>query len=153
MIKHIRTASAVPTAYTEWLNLSDEVEVELTSEHPEWPIEGALLRNHTAGWRAGSPGPQTIVLTWPSPITLRRVQVVFEECSRTRTQEFALCAVTGQGRRELVRQQFTFAPPGTTIEREEYASNVEGVRRLELTIVPAVDDADAIATLKAWRVA
>jgi hypothetical protein len=46
-----------------------------------------------------------------------------------------LRASTSEGEREVVRQQFTFSPLGTTLEREEYALNLDGVTRLELTIV------------------
>ena len=105
------------------------------------------------GWRAATPGPQTITLVWPSPIDLTRVRLVFEEHSELRTQEFVLRASTREGDHEVVRQQFTFAPPGTTRECEEYAANLEGVTRLELTIIPAIDRADAVATLKEWRIA
>jgi hypothetical protein len=54
-----------------------------------------------------------------------------------RTHEFVLRASTSDGQREIVRQQFTFSPPTTSIEREEYDVNLDGVARLELAIVPA----------------
>jgi hypothetical protein len=154
MIKRIRpNTTPVAAASANWLNLDEHVEVELTSEHPDSPIEGALLPDSTRGWRAATAGPQTIALVWPSPIELARVRLVFEEHSEPRTQEFVLRASTTEGDREVVRQQFTFSPPGTTVEREEYAVKLAGVTRLELTIVPAIDRADAIATLKEWRAA
>jgi hypothetical protein len=40
-----------------------------------------------------------------------------------------LRASTIDGDRDVVRQQFTFSPPGTTVEREEYAAKPEGVMR------------------------
>ena len=154
MIKRVRPSTApAATASPDWLNLNDQVQVELTSEDPDWPIEGALLRHLSTEWRAAAPGEQTITLLWPTPIHVRRIRLVFEEHFRTRTQEFLLRASTGGGDRDVVRQQFTFSPPGTTLEREGYTANLEGVTRLELTIVPAIDSADAIATLKEWRIA
>ena len=152
MIKHARPVAA-PVLNPEWLNLGDRVEVELTSEDADWPIEGALLPNRTEGWRAGGPGPQTIRLVWPNPIHIRRIRLTFEERSYARTQEFVLRASTSDGNREIVRQQFTFSPPGTTVECEEYATELEAVTQLELTIVPAIDDGDAVASLKEWRAA
>jgi hypothetical protein len=137
----------------DWLNLDDRLEVELTSEDPNWPIEGALLPHLSTGWRAATTGPQTITLGWPDPIRLRRIRLVFKEHSEQRTQEFVLRASTKEGEREVVRQQFTFSPPGTTLEREEYAVYVDGVTQLELTIIPAIDRAEAFATLKEWRAA
>ena len=62
-------------------------------------------------------------------------------------------ASTVDGQREIVRQQFTFSPPGTAVEREEYATDLAGVSQLELTIIPAIDRGDAIATLREWRIA
>jgi hypothetical protein len=151
VIKHIRPATP-PAVNTDWLSLAENVVVELTSEDPEWPIERALLVDRTGGWRAAEPGPQSVTLVWPSPISLRRIRLVFEELSHGRTQEFAIRASTRDGDREVVRQQFTFSPPGTTVECEEYATTLEDVMRLELRIVPAIDH-PAIATLKEWRMA
>jgi hypothetical protein len=78
---------------------------------------------------------------------------VFEEHSHARTQEFVLRAATSEGDREIVRQQFTFSPPGTMVEREEYVTNLDGVTRLDLAIVPAIDGGSAVATLREWRIA
>ena len=137
MIKRIRPDTP-SVAREEWRNLDDEVEVELTSEDPDWPIERALLGQATSGWRAKAPGPQTIRLAWPAPISIRRIRLVFEERSHARTQEFVVRAATSDGEREIVRQQFTFSPPGTTVQREEYATNLDGVSRLELAIAPPI---------------
>ena len=152
MIKRIRPATPPPVIDGGWLALGDDVAVELTSEDPEWPIEGALSAGTPPGWRAGAPGPQTIILEWSSPVAIRRILLVFEEVAQTRTQEFVLRASTHDGDRDVVRQQFTFSPPGTTLEREEYTTDLRGVKRLELMIVPAIDDHHAVATLKEWRV-
>jgi hypothetical protein len=42
-----------------------------------------------------------------------------------------LRASTPEGQREIVRQQFTFSPPGTTVEHEEYATNLDAVSALD----------------------
>jgi hypothetical protein len=150
MIKEIHPATLVE-ADPAWLNLND-VTAQLTSEDPEWPVEQALLFDRTGGWRAAGPGAQTITLSWPAPISIGRIQLVFEELAQSRTQEFVLRAATRDGDRDIVRQQFTFSPPGTTIEREDYSIALGGVMHLELTIVPAIDRIPAIATLKQWRI-
>ena len=152
MRKHIRHAET-SVATEEWRNLEEDVEVELTSEDPQMPIEGALLTEASAGWRAGGPGRQIITLTWLAPIAISRIRLVFEEHSRAGTQEFVLRASTDDGQREIVRQQFTFSPPGTALECEEYATQLERVSQLELVIVPAIDDGNAVATLREWRIA
>ncbi len=71
-----------------------------------------------------------------------------EEQSRAGTQEFTLRAFTLDGEREIVRQQFTFSPPETTIEREEYATNLNAVSRLELVIIPAIDGGNAVGHIE-----
>jgi len=151
MIKRIRSFTP-PVVHEDWRNLEEDVEVELTSEDPDWPIERALLGHGTGGWRAGAPGPQTISLVWPAPISVRRIRLVFEEHAHARTQEFVVRAATSKGQREIVRQQFTFSPPGTTLQREEYATSLDEVSRLDLVIVPAIDGSNAVATLREWRI-
>jgi hypothetical protein len=153
VIKRISTPATPPAVNIEWLSLAEGVEVELTSEDPDYPIEDALLLNQTRGWRAATPGPQSIRLIWSAPIYLRCIWLEFEEHSQARTQEFVIRASTREGIRDIVRQQFTFSPPATTLEREEYQANVEGVTHLELAIVPAIDQRAAIASLKQWRIA
>ena len=151
--KRIRPTTATSVSNPEWLNLDDRVAVELTSEDDDYPIEGALLPDRSTGWRAAAPGSQTICLVFQDPVRLRTIRVVFEEHSQSRTQEFVIRAFAAGSDREVVRQQFTFSPPTTVIEREEYAAALEDVTRLELTIVPAIGGGEAIATLKEWRVA
>lgn len=153
MIKRVHSSTTPPVAANVgWLDLDEQLQVELTSEDPDWPIEGALLPDSTRGWRAATAGPQTIALIWPDSIELTRVRLVFDEHSEPRTQEFVLRAFTGEGTREVVRQQFTFSPPGTTLEREDYEVKLAGVTRLELTIVPSIGKAGVVATLTEWRV-
>jgi len=152
LIKHIHPALPAIDA-EEWPTLDEDVEVELTSEDADRPIENALLASGGEGWRADGPGPQTIRLSWASPITIRRIRLIFEEHGKARTQEFVLRAQTRDGMREIVRQQFTFSPPGTTAEREDYFTSLHGVAGLELVIVPAIDGAAAVATLREWRLA
>jgi hypothetical protein len=132
--------------------LPDDVKVEITSEDPGNPIEGALLGEGGSGWRAAGPGRQTITLTWPAPIAIRRIRLLFEEHSQARTQEFVVRASTRDGQREIVRQQFTFSPPQTTVEREEYTTKLDGVSQLELAIIPAIDGSNGVATLREWRI-
>ena len=152
MNKRVGPTTTTPVSDTKWLNL-EGIEVELTSEDPNFPIEGALLADRSTGWRASGPGRQTICLVWREPVRLSRMRLVFEEYAQSRTQEFVLRAFTVRGEREIVRQQFTFSPPATAVQREEYAASLEEVTRLELTIIPAIDGREAVAALKEWRAA
>ena len=45
---------------------------------------------------------------------------------------------TAGGYREILRQQYTFSPPGATREVEDYVVNLHGVTVLELRIVPDI---------------
>ena len=81
---------ANPTSDDKWLDLEELVEVEVTSEDPEFPIESALLPRGTSGWRASGPGEQTIRLLFTQPQPLRRIVLEFVEPAVERTQEFVL---------------------------------------------------------------
>jgi hypothetical protein len=80
---------------------------------------------------------------------------VFEEREAPRTQEFVLrwSADGGRSYREVVRQQYTFSPPGTGQEVEDYAVDLEGVTALELSIVPDIGGGACRASLSEWSLA
>ena len=102
------------------------------------PIESALLTIGATGWRAESPGEQTIRLLFEAPQRLRRIRLLFREEKEARTQEFVLrWSPTADGSsRDIVRQQYHFSPSGATEEIEEYRVEFEDVTALELTIIP-----------------
>lgn len=143
------------TAAARWLDVERHAEVEVTSEDATHPIELALHPAGGAGWRAAEPGSQTIRLHFDEPQRLERIRVVFEERDTTRTQEFVLRWSPDRGRsyREIVRQQYTFSPPGTAREVEEYAVDLGGVTTLELNIVPQIGGSEARASLEEWLLA
>lgn len=138
-----------------WLDLESLASVEVTSEDEGHPVESALAEGGGAGWRAARPGRQVIRLLFDRPLSLRRVRLFFEEESRGRTQEFALRWSPDGGRtyREVVRQQYTFSPPGTTAEVEDYEVVLDGVTALELGITPDIGGGDGRASLKQLRLA
>src|SRR6266516_3668781 len=105
-----------------WLDLDGAAVVEVKSEEKDYPVESALVSGETQGWRAASPGTQTIRLIFDEPQKLTRISLVFEETETERTQEFVLRWSPDGGRsfREIVRQQWNFSPPNTTREIEEY---------------------------------
>ena len=136
-----------------WLDLSRLCQADLTSEDAAHPVEAALLGDGASGWRAARPGGQVIRLLFDEPQSLGRVRLLFEEESRGRTQEFALRWAADGGRqyREVVGQQYTFSPPGTTREAEEYRGDLDGVTALDLRIIPDISGGDARASLKQLR--
>ena len=138
-----------------WLDLEAMAEVELTSEDPARPIEGALLPNGESGWRAAEPGSQSIRLLFHQPQRLRRILLRFDEPKSARTQEFALTWSPDGGRtsREIVRQQYSFSPTGSTSEIEDLNVDLPTVTALELTIIPDQGRGQAYASLSEWRLA
>lgn len=134
----------------DWLNLPALAAVEVTSEDAAHPVESALSGDPGGGWRAAQPGEQVIRLLFDEPRSLRRINLIFEEEGRARTQEFVL-RWSGDGGRtysEVVRQQYNFSPPGTAREVEDYRVALDGVTALELRIIPDVGGGDSRATLE-----
>ena len=50
-----------------WLDLDRAASVEVTSEEKDYEIESALVSGEAQGWRAASPGTQTIRLLFDLP--------------------------------------------------------------------------------------
>lgn len=139
----------------DWLDLEHLVQVELTSEDAEYPIESALKMDAGSGWRAQQPGEQTIRLLFDKPHSIKRIQLAFQEDERERTQEFALfwSAGSGASSQEIVRQQYNFSPPGMTRVFEDYTVDLDGLTVLELSIIPDISGGEARASLSRLRLA
>jgi hypothetical protein len=138
-----------------WLNLEELAEVEITSEEIDHPIESALLPGEGGGWRAATPGRQTIRLLLTPPQRLRKIFLVFIETSAQRTQEYVLrwSADGGQSFKDIVRQQWNFNPDNSTSETEEHLVDLSEVDMLELIITPDIGDKHAVASLAKLRIA
>jgi hypothetical protein len=139
----------------QWLNLETLADVEVTSEDASHAIESALIPGVGSGWRAEQPGQQTIRLLFREPQTIKRVNLVFQESERERTQQFVLrySSDAGHSYREIVRQQYNFSPPNTTSECEEYAVQLDGLTTIELTIIPDIGGGPSYASLNQLRLA
>jgi hypothetical protein len=140
---------------TTWLNLEELADVEITSESSEHPVEGALLPGASRGWRAATPGTQTIRLIFKNPLDLERIHLIFIESAIERTQEYVLRGSMDEGRtwHEIVRQQWNFSPGGSTRETEDYTLALSGVTMLELAITPDISGQRAFASLEKLRLA
>jgi hypothetical protein len=124
--------------------------VEVTSEEKDFPIESAFTSGDSRGWRAAAPGSQTIRLIFDQPQKLKCISLMFEENETARTQEFVLQWSSDGGRsvKEIVRQQWTFSPPESTREIEEYRVGISNVTSLELVIKPNISGGLDCASLK-----
>src|ERR1700679_560673 len=152
-----KAAAGETQTAAEWLDLTSIARVQLTSEDPAFPIENALTTNPTLnelGWRAASPGGQTITVLFDVPQSIRRIVVHFFERNLERSQEFLLrYSSAKETDREIVRQQWTFSPHGSPQEVEDYAVELESVTKLELVIDPDRGRRNSVATLSALRIA
>jgi hypothetical protein len=135
-----------PVNEQKWLDVERLAQVEITSEEPEQPIEGALLPGAGAGWRAAEPGEQSIRILFNEPQEINNIHLLFEETEKDRTQEFLLSWLpSGQEHyREIVRQQYNFSPAGSSREEEDYTVNLKDAAAIELKIVPEIGGAKDI---------
>jgi hypothetical protein len=153
MQKRMVHASVAPPP-GRWLDVDVLADVELTSEEAAHPVEAALTSGDGSGWRASERGTQSIRLVFHNPQSLRRIRLRFDEADTERTQEFTLRWSPDGGRtfREVVRQQYTFSPAGSTSEVEDLKVDLVAVTALELTIIPD-QRGGSYASLAEWRLA
>ncbi len=151
---HQREHPSPPALDERWLDLAAIAQVEVTSEDPAFPIENAFLAGATGGWKAASPGMQTIRLLFDIPLHIAVVELLFVEESAARTQQFRLSWRSHKDgpAQEIVRQQYNFSQPNSTREKETYQVNLDGVWELELELVPDISGGGTFATLASLRV-
>ena len=138
-----------------WLDLEQIATIEVTSEDPHFPVEAVFESDSGVGWCASQDGEQQLRIIFDEPTTLHRMQLRFVEPEVERTQEFTIRWSSAQSGppRDVVRQQWTFSPAGSTSEVEHYVVNLERVAVLELSIRPDLNNGTGRATLVSWRVA
>jgi hypothetical protein len=154
MRKRIDTSISrrAPLDRENWVDLENEAEVEITSEETDHPIEAALLPGTGSGWRASEQGIQTIRIRFDAPKSIAGIHLVFTEEHVSRTQEFVLRWSAGEDQpmREVLRQQYNFAPVSSEVE--DYTVSLKQVKTLELEINPSINDPVAYATLTELRI-
>jgi hypothetical protein len=126
--------------------------VLVTSEAAGHPIEHVFDQHRGPGgrrWMAAEPGAQIVRLAFDTPQALRQITVEVEEPEVSRTQELQLAISADGGRtyREVLRQDYTFSPPGTTFEHEAWRIAAEGVTHVQLVIKPEKGQTPCRATL------
>jgi hypothetical protein len=140
-----------------WLDLETIASVQITSEDPTFPIENALSANperNEIGWRASTPGLQTITLSFDHPQSIRRIHLLFIEHRMERSQEYVLRYSSTQSvEREILRQQWVFSPTGSSQEIEDYAVELDSVTKFQLQIDPDRGLGQTLATLNALKLA
>jgi uncharacterized protein (DUF736 family) len=138
----------------KWLDLEQIATVEVTSEDPHFPVEAVFGSDSGVGWRASQDGEQQLRIIFDEPTTVHRMQLHFVETEVERTQEFIIRWSSAQDgpARDVVRQQWTFSPAGSTSEVENYEVTLDCVAVLELSIRPDLNKGKGRATLVHWRV-
>jgi hypothetical protein len=123
------------------LAIDELATVFVTSEAAGHPIEHVFDGSREAGgsrWIAGAPGEQTLLLAFEQPQRVHRIVLDIEEPQAARTQELDIALSTdgGQTFRHVVRQEYTFSPPGTTSEHETWVVNTDPITHFRLRIKP-----------------
>jgi hypothetical protein len=146
-------AQDVETSVSNFIPVEERAHVSYSSEHPDYPVEGALTSGSLAGWRAAGPGKQRLRIHFDEPQAIASIHLVFEESEQQRTQEFLLRWSGDRGAtfHSIVRQQFCFSPTGATQEMEEYRVNLTEVTDLDLEIIPDISNGPAVASLRTLR--
>lgn len=140
--KHILTERpAAPISRSGEKDIAAIATVLVTSEAADHPIDLAFDNRRGPGgnrWVGEGPGEQTLMLAFDTPQTIRKIRLEVEEQEVSRTQELqvSISYDGGQTYHELLRQEYTFSPPGTTFEREDWSVTAEGVTHLQLMIKP-----------------
>ena len=150
-----RIPGDAPPPDQTWMDVTRIASVEVSSEETDYPIESALVLEEKKGWRAATPGTQTIRLIFDEPQKLKRMFLVFEDTENTRTQEFIVrwSPDIGGSFQEIVRQQWNFSPSDSVREIEDYRVELSAVKVLELMIVPYKSGREVHASLLSLRLA
>lgn len=139
----------------KWLDLEGIADVEVSSEHPDYPIEAALLPGYSHGWRASTSGKQVIRLLFKQAQQIHCVQLDFLESACQRSQEYVLRVSQDNGEtfQDIARQQWNFSPEGSTSETELHCVDKSHVTHIELIITPDMQQHQAIASLERFQIA
>jgi hypothetical protein len=141
---------------TNGISVADTATVLVSSEAHEYPVDNLFDGRGGPGgtrWVASMPGDQTIIVAFGEPHTLQRVTFEIEERHHSRTQEMAVAVSQDGGKtyRETVRQEYTFSPPGTTFEREQWVMQAANVTHLRVWIRPDKGGNPAYVTMTSLR--
>jgi hypothetical protein len=134
------------------IHIPDLATIFVTSEAEDHPVEHLFDgRNGPGGtrWVAAMPGDQTLTLAFDSPQAIRKILLEVEETMVNRTQELTLAVSSdgGSSYQELLRQEYTFSPPSTTFEREEWRIPGPDTTHIRLWIRPDKGSKPCYATV------
>ncbi len=139
--KHVNRHPPTPSRPSGEKDVAALATVWVTSEASGHPIDHVFDDRRGPGgtrWIAADPGEQTLILAFDAPQVIQHISLEVEELDVNRTQQLhlALSRDGGQTYRDVVWQEYNFAPPGTTFEREQWSVNAEGITHVQLVIRP-----------------
>jgi F5/8 type C domain len=134
-------AGQKPAGAARVLDVSSLARVLVSSEERDHPVDLAFDGQSGPGatrWIAAEAGEQTLIVAFDRPQTLRAIRLEMEEPHVARTQELQVAVSTdgGESYREIVRQEYTFSPPGTSLEHERWSIETGDVTHLRVVIRP-----------------
>jgi hypothetical protein len=150
IIKELPRAEAASKADAK--DIASIATVLVTSESPDHPVDHLFdARDGRGGtrWVAAADGEQAVIVAFDTPQVIREVSLEVEELDTSRTQALVLSLSRDGGRtyREILRQEFTFSPPDTTFERENWTVPAESVTHVRVVVQPDKGNAPRRATL------
>jgi hypothetical protein len=146
------TATPKPADAAKVLDVASLARVLVSSEEHDHPVDFAFDGRGGPGatrWIAAETGEQTLIVAFDRPQAVRAIRLEVEEPDVARTQELQVALSTdgGDTYREIVRQEYTFSPPGTALERERWSVEAAGVTHLRVVIRPDKGGAACRATV------
>jgi hypothetical protein len=145
-------ATQKPADAARGLDIESLARVLVSSEEHDHPVDFAFDGRGGPGatrWIAAETGEQTLIVAFDQPHAVRAIRLEVEEPDVARTQELQVALSTdgGETYREIVRQEYTFSPPGTTLEQERWSVETAGVTHLRVVIRPDKGSAACRATV------
>ena len=133
---------ATSPAAADEIDIASCATIAYSSEDPAHPVEHLLDGCSGPGgtrWISARPDvTDHIVVEFDLPQTISRLLYEVEEVVHERTQEVRVEVSEDGGRtyHQILVQEYTFSPAGTTFQREEHRFSPLRATHLRLTIVP-----------------
>jgi hypothetical protein len=137
-----REVDAPEPTHIHEIDLRAHATIHYTSEDPAHPIEHVLDGLSGRGatrWESARPNAsEEIVLEFDDPQHIVHVAYEVEERERERTQEIRIEVSSDKGRhyRQVLVQEYTFSPSGSTYQCETLSFDLREVTHLRFTVVP-----------------
>ena len=130
-----------PTHINE-IDLRTHATIHYTSEDPAHPVEHMLDGSsgmHATRWASARPNTtEELLLEFDEPQHIVHIAYEVEERTLERTQEIRIEVSSDNGKhfRQVLVQEYTFSPGGSTFQCETLSFDLREVSHLRLIVVP-----------------